>query len=299
MSTADFLFSGQAPSVWTSPTYTNTSAPDWWQAAAQGLIGRASSIAGQPYQPYGGPRVAGFTPLQEDAMKNANAYTGDVNNMITGAGGMVSNAGQLFNKDEFGQFMSPYTDGVVNRIAQLGSRNLSENLLPAVNDTFIRSGQFGSRGNADFTLRALRDTQESVLGQQAEALESAQKNAMSNYQNAQGRQLQAGQTMGALGQLFGNENRSQLGFANTMGLQQQQLNQQNLDTAYGDFTAQRDYPLQMLNILNSVVRGYQPTAQTGGLSTTAYGGEAGKSGTSPLVNIAGMLGQWSGGRPNG
>lgn len=293
MSTKDFLFQNTAPSVWTSPTYQNTSAPDWWQAASQGLIGRASQIASEPYQAYSGPRIAGFDPLQTQAMEDATGYYPQVQNNITGAQNLTSQAGNLFNQTDFNQFMSPYTEGVVNRIAELGERNLVENLLPNVNDTFIRAGQFGSSGNSDFTLRALRDTNESILGQQATALENAQKNAMGNYQTAQGRQLEAGQQMGALGQLAGNEARSQLGFQNVLGLQGQMQQQKNLDLATQDFQNQVNYPFQMLNQLNAIVKGYQPTGQN---TVVQYSGAPNASaGTSPLLDIANILRSYGGG----
>jgi hypothetical protein len=64
---------------------------------------------------------------------------------------------------DIGQFFNPYTESVTNQIAKLGARNLSENLLPAVSDSFIRAGQFGGTRMGEFGSRALRDTQESVL----------------------------------------------------------------------------------------------------------------------------------------
>ena len=296
MTTSDFLFQNSAPEAWTSPSYSNASAPEWWQAAAQGLIGRASQIAGQGYQQYSGPRIAGFDPLQQDAMARSTQYTGNVNNALNSATSLTSGAGNLFNQNDFNQFMSPYTSGVVDRIAQLGQRNLSENLLPAVNDTFIKAGQFGSRRNADFTRNAIRDANESIMGQQATALENAQRDAMSNYQSAQGRQLAAGQQMGALASLMGNENRNQLGFQNAMGAQGQAMQQQNLDLARSDFENQTNFPMQQLAFLNSIIRGYNPGTTT----TTSYGVTPTNSGTNPLNSIAGLLRQWSGsGATNG
>jgi hypothetical protein len=95
-------------------------------------------------------------------------------------------------------YMSPYTQQVTNRIADLGARNLSENLLPAVNKTFIGSGQFGSSRNSDFTNRAVRDTQEAVLGQQSQALESGYKTAADIYGQDASRALQGGLGLGQL-----------------------------------------------------------------------------------------------------
>ena len=56
------------------------------------------------------------------------------------------------------QYMNPYQTNVMDAIAQQGTRNLTENLLPGVSDSFIRAGQFGSRGMGEFGSRALRDT---------------------------------------------------------------------------------------------------------------------------------------------
>lgn len=292
MSTTDFLFQNEAPSVWTSPSWSSTSSPEWWQAAAQGLITRASQVAGQDYQPYSGPRIAGLDPLQTQAINSAGDYIPGVNTAFSGAKDNLTGAGNLFDSNEFNQFMSPYTDNVVNRIADLGARNLSEKLLPEVNDTFIRAGQFGSSRNADFTARALRDTQESILGQQANALQSAQDSAMNAYSTAKGRQLQTGQAQGALGQLIGSESRDQLSKMLELGGVNQAQDQKNLDLATKDFENQVNYPQKMLEMMNSIIRGY---AGNLGQTTTSYGSSPTYGSTSPLTNVASILQASSGG----
>lgn len=49
-------------------TTTTTEQPAWLQNAMQGNINRANSIANQPYQTFGGPRIADFTDDQQAAM---------------------------------------------------------------------------------------------------------------------------------------------------------------------------------------------------------------------------------------
>ncbi|MCE6966904.1 hypothetical protein, partial [Cereibacter sphaeroides] len=44
---------------------------------------------------------------------------------------------------DIGSYMNPYQQNVMDVIAKQGARNLSENLLPAVSDSFIKAGQFG------------------------------------------------------------------------------------------------------------------------------------------------------------
>ncbi len=292
MATSDFLFQGTPPSAWTESVVGSDQMPSWWQAAAQGIISRASQIAAEPYKSYTGPRVAGFDSLQQDAINNATNYQSGVNNTIEQGVGLTQQGGQLFNRGDFDQFMSPYTDNVVNRIAELGQRNLSENLLPEVNDTFIRAGQFGSSRNADFTLRALRDTNESILGQQATALENANNQAMSAYQGAQDRQINAGNQLGALGTAMGTESRNQLTQQNAFGAQAQDQAQKNLDIAYQDFLAQKNAPIDNLNIVNSAIRGYQPTPTTTQYSTNPA---PGTGSLSPLQTLTGVLQTYGGG----
>jgi hypothetical protein len=89
-------------------------------------------------------------------------------------------------------YLNPYTQAVTNQIAQLGGRNLSENLLPAVSDQFIRAGQFGGSRMGEFGSRALRDTQEAVLREQSQALQQGYGQALGASQTDLARMLQAG-----------------------------------------------------------------------------------------------------------
>lgn len=96
-------------------------------------------------------------------------------------------------------YMSPYTQQVTDRIAELGGRNLRENLLPQISDQFVRAGQYGSAQQRDVVGRALRDTNESVLGQQAQALEQGYGQAGQLYEQDTARQGQLAGTAGQLG----------------------------------------------------------------------------------------------------
>lgn len=95
-------------------------------------------------------------------------------------------------------YMNPYTQNVTDQIARLGARNLSENLLPSVSDAFVKAGQFGGTRMGEFGSRALRDTQESILNQQAQALQSGYGQAMSAAQTDAARQAALASTVGGL-----------------------------------------------------------------------------------------------------
>jgi hypothetical protein len=127
--------------------------------AATGLFEQAAgtNTAGQ-YQPYG----AAATGLYGES----TYPTG-----LSSASPYLQAAGQS-SAQNINQYMNPYNEQVTNRIAQLGARNLSENILPQISSDFIKAGGYGSTRQRDLVGRAARDTQEAILGQQAQALQA-------------------------------------------------------------------------------------------------------------------------------
>lgn len=133
---------------------------------------------------------------------SGNGYVQQAAGMQTGteaASPFVNQASEQF-PDAVQRYMSPYTDSVVNRIADLGARNLNEKLLPGINDTFTGgdAAQFGRERHADIAGRAVRDTQESVLGQQAQALEQGYTTAGNLFNADANRAAGLAGTTGAL-----------------------------------------------------------------------------------------------------
>lgn len=58
---------GQSPP--SQQTVTQTNIPDWLKEPTQRMVARGETLSEQPYQAYGGERVAGFTPAQEAAFQ--------------------------------------------------------------------------------------------------------------------------------------------------------------------------------------------------------------------------------------
>jgi hypothetical protein len=99
---------------------------------------------------------------------------------------------------QVGQYMNPYQTGVMDVIAKQGARNLTENILPGVSDAFIKAGQFGSSRMGEMGSRALRDTQEAVLAQQAQAAQQGYTQALGAAQTDLARQGQLAGTVGSI-----------------------------------------------------------------------------------------------------
>ena len=110
----------------------------------------------------------------------------------------LNQASQTATGTNLDGYMSPYTKAVTDQIATLGNRNLQENILPGIGDTFTSNGQYGSGRNAQIVGRAVRDTQDDITAQQASALQSGYANAQTAFDTDAARQASLAQTAGGL-----------------------------------------------------------------------------------------------------
>lgn len=167
----------------------------------------------QLLQQYGRPDLYSGLDTAAPILNQAEPYlnassAGYAQNLINSSG-----ANQL-TPDVIQKYMSPYTNDVVNNIARLGQQNLTDNLLPSINKTFVGGGTFGGSRSADFTGKAVRDANESILGQQANALESGYGTAL-GAANADLNRLTGQAT--SLGSLAGQDYSRSIEGANTLG----------------------------------------------------------------------------------
>jgi hypothetical protein len=302
MSVLDFLFEGKPPASVTTYGQSVQNVPTWLSDYTQGLIARANTVSAEPYQSYEGPRVAGFSPLQQAAQTAAGDNVGKWGGLTDAAAGQYSSVanspGALSQASQYLQgaggsyidnvqkYMNPYTENVIDRSTELANRNLTQKLLPSINSNFIKSGAFGSAAQQRAVGNALRDTTGEVQSQARAALADSYNTGASIYGQDASRQLQAGQTTGTLagqdldrqlatGQSMGAlaQLTSQLRGQDTAGLaaagaDQQAQTQRNLDTAYGDFQAQRDYPKEQVNWMSQIINGLPNQGGTTNTSST-------------------------------
>jgi hypothetical protein len=176
--TADTLRSEQGAYLRPGMVDQNLNAgQDYWSQAG----GLNAVSAAQPYMNQAANTTA--QALSDRALNAANPYL---------------QAASQSSASNVNDYMNPYNQNVTDQIAKLGARNLSENLLPAVSDSFIKAGQFGGTRMGEFGSRALRDTQDSILGQQAQALQSGYGQAMGASQADLARQGQLAGTVGSI-----------------------------------------------------------------------------------------------------
>ena len=325
------LFQGSPQSA-TSYVDSTTQTPKWMQDAIFNQVQLAQNIANRPFQSYQLPTVAELSPLQQQAYTNVQtnqgAYMPDLNTAQAGLraiAGLAPTADTLasdiptntttgmgkaqpyFTKadkmgyDNIQNYMNPYNTQVMDAMARQSARNLSENLLPAVSDSFIKAGQFGSSRMGDMGSRALRDTQESLINAQADLMNRGYSQAMAAQQADLSRMGQLGQTaagvqaddlsrqatalqnIAALGQ-----NRQAMGYTDTAALEsagavQQAQMQRQLGAAEKQFLDQQIYPMQQADFLSTQLKGLAPITPTRTLTSKDSIGETYSA--SPLSQI--------------
>lgn len=258
MSAVDFLFEGSAPTPGTTASTSQVQLPEWYTQYTTDMLGRAQAAANLPYAQYTGPRIAGFTPTEQAGFEATKQAAMTYQPFLQQAGQQLAGAGVTF-PEAVGTYMSPYTQNVVNQIAEQGVRQLQEKYLPAVGEEFIKAGQFGpgpgSTRMGEFGARALRDVQEAVLSEQAKALESGYKTAADIFAGDVSRK---GELAGRAADIAGLAQRYGLtgaGAIGGVGEKERAMQQANLELAYKDFLRQEAYPKEQIQFLGNVLQG--------------------------------------------
>lgn len=290
----------------------NTQIPDYARPYVERMLGQAQAVTDinqNPYQPYAGQRVAGFTPMQAQAFQSiANQQVAPQLSQATtlanqaGAGsgqiaGQAVNAGQNYanmatNPYAMQAYMNPYVQASLqpqlNLLAQQGGIQSA-----AQQGAATQVGAFG--GSRSALANAL--AQQNNLMAQQQAIGQGYNQAYQQAQQAQqfgaglglqglqtglqgyGQQSQAASTLGALGQTqYGQEagiNQARY----TAGAAQQGLRQQELTNQYQDYLNQLNYPYQQLGFMSNILRGL-PLGQQ---STAVY--QAAPSSVSQLAGL--------------
>lgn len=254
------------------------------QAMQQDLYQRSQQIAEQPFVPYTGPMVAGFSP---DQLRQFQATRGlfesgmgyDPTKALQGLAQQrrpeVGQAASLLGQD-IGAYQSPYQQQVID-LAMGDIQRQADIARGSAQDRAIRAGAFGGSRSALLESESQRPYAEQMARTAAglrqsgfeQAQQAAERDVSRQQQMAQFApqfELQARQQQaGLLGGLAGQQLQG-LGLLGGIGQQQQALQQQAIGAQRGEFQRALDYPRQQLGLLATGVSGMQPTQTT----TTGY-----------------------------
>lgn len=265
------LFQGAPLPATITTKQTQDTAPEFYTNYLQDIAN-----LGQQGVQYGG--VAGFSPLQQQALQMAPQLSFAGSGTMGQAAGLAGFAGSAMTPDLMNYYMNPYTQQVVDEMGRLTQRNVQENVMPALGGAAAASGQFGSKRQADITGQTLRDIQADLLGKQYQALSGGYQSAQEAASRDLQRQLSGAQTLENIGQQQFQIGTGGLNQLFNMGSKEQQLGQTMMD--YPMVAAQQFAKLLPTNI---------PMGRTEQTVAPGQQGQYGLSGLAQISTLAGIL----------
>ena len=246
----DFLFgSKQAQQTSTSQVQL----PEYMEKAASSLVATAGDVAKENFIPYTGPRLAGFSDLEQQAMaqaqqgrglgglRGAQAFT------ATTAAGMPAAA-------DISTYMNPYMTNVADVAARELTRR-SEMQQAANQAQAAQAGAFGG-SRADIVEAERQRNLQQGLGDiytqaQARAFDTALKAAQQDRKQ-QALSAEGMSKIGTRGQLG---RQTDLGLLQGIGGLQRGQDQAAIDIAYTDFLREQERPKEQLGFVSDIIRG--------------------------------------------
>ena len=266
------------------PTQTQISElPDWPRPYAHETLAKTKALSEAPYQRYQAPRIAGFSPMQEQAFQAAGQMQpsglGQFGGRVAGAAALGA-LGTGYDPFQMGQFTSGRAAQYMNPFVEMAmepqlreAQRTSEIQRAADQAQATRAGAFGGSRQAIIEAERQRNLGTQLGDIRARGYMSAfdqaqQQFAREQQLREQSRQFGAGlgmqglqtalQGAGQLGALGGQEfeqPRGVMGLQQQLGAQQQALRQQGLTQAYQDFLNEQNYPYRQLGFMSDMIRG--------------------------------------------
>ena len=274
-----------------STTTTNnvTQIPPEVLARYNAVNARAETVAQQPYQAYSQDPNAFVAPLsqtQQAGIQNTNTMAGAAQPYYGAATGLAAQSTGSVNPSALnvGQYMNPFTQGVVNATQAALNQQQGQQLAQQQAEA-IRGGAFG--GDRANLQRAQLMGQQGLAQAQAIAplYQQNYNQALAAAQQQQGVGLGAEQAnrqnLQNAATLFGSigTNAQQAGLAGAQaqlaaGQTQQQTQQAGLQALYNQFQQQQGFPYQQAQFLANIAEGTGALSgnATSGTSTTTGGG---------------------------
>jgi hypothetical protein len=257
--------------------------------ALQRNVMAAQQVSQLPYQPYSGPRVAGFRPAEQQAFDIAQqAVAGRVGSQQLAGATQAAQQAAAFGPEQFQQnvagFMSPYQQNVIDTtMARLSKARAERDAATKAQLAGARAFGNTRRGVYEAQLAAEQDL--NTAQTLANLYQQGYGQAAGLASGLPEQQLRASQQLAALAPQALAQEQAYAGMLGGVGQQQRGMAQQNLDLAYRDFLEQRGYPVEQLRILQSGLQGLPAVTSTQQTSTQPGDGFLGGA-----ANIVGILG---------
>lgn len=268
------------------------SLPQWVRQPHMALIQNAENfVYGDRggYVPFPDQRIAGLTQFENDAnaARRELFNRGDIAGQFAGqqldaaagfAGGIGNEAFNSFHTSDLQQRMSPFIEGVINPRLREANESFNQQINTNNAQSIARGGSMGDHrlGLERIALQGQRaETLADIRGAgQQQAYEQAYDSFLRDRDARIGGLESAANTLSGIAATAdsvgsGSQARQlqQISELERSGAIERELLQRELDLGYQDFIEERDFPVQRMQFLSTILSGI-PSAQLARTSTT-------------------------------
>ncbi len=254
-----------------SSTTQTAELPAWARGYAKDVLAKGAALTdinSNPYVKYGGERLAGFSPMQQQSFNSAQnmqvAPQIGLGSAYAAQSGQYSPVGQQYTGSNVNQYMNPYLEGALapqlREAASAGMQAQNMNAAKAVG-----MGAFGGTRGALQKSLTEKNTMQNMADINAKGYSDAFNQAANMFNIDQQRRIQEAQ-YGNTAQQQAADLLSRLGgqqfqqgmdinkLQNVYGQQQQSQAQKAADIGYQDFLDQQNYAYKQLGFMSDLIK---------------------------------------------
>jgi flagellum-specific peptidoglycan hydrolase FlgJ len=254
-----------------SSTTQTAELPAWARGYAKDVLAKGAALTdinSNPYVKYGGERLAGFSPMQQQSFNSAQnmqvAPQIGLGSAYAAQSGQYSPVGQQYTGSNVNQYMNPYLQGALapqlREAAAAGMEAQNMNAAKAVG-----MGAFGGTRGALQKSLTEKSTMQNMADINAKGYSDAFNQAANMFNVDQQRRIQEAQ-YGNTAQQQAADLLSRLGgqqfqqgmdinkLQNVYGQQQQSQAQKAADIGYQDFMDQQNYAYKQLGFMSDLIK---------------------------------------------
>ena len=294
-----------APAQPTTSTTYSSNVPEYAKPYVENMLQSAQKqiyaddmTTFRPYQPYStnvDQYFAGFQPIQKQAQSETANLQTPAEMGLAGAGSLLAGsqyAQNVTNPATMQSYMNPYQQGVTD-VAKNAAVREAQMAERANKLSSARQGTYGGARQALGSIERERNLLSNLSNIQAQGSNQAYNQALQSQQFGAGLGLQG---YGQAAQIGGQRQAADLArlqAQQTVGAQQQSLEQQKINQAIANYSTAQQYPFMQLGIMNAMLRGL-PLQQT---TTATY--QQQPSTTQQLTGLGGAALSYLGRREGG
>lgn len=250
-------------------TSTQQQSPET-QSATNQALSQAESIANRSYTPYTGQVVAPETSNQQEGTSLASTgYAPAQSALETAASGIEKSASTQYNSSNISQYMDPYVQSVLTPELNQENINYNQERSALLNS---KAGAFGGDRSALEEGQLEYQHGQTIAQDTGNAYSQAYTNAQNAFFADQSRQVQAANSLAAVGGDIGKLNTDQVQTLMSTGSVGQVLQQAQLNFNYQQFLENRDWSVTNLQPLLQAIDASKGVSTTG--TSTPAGGSA-------------------------